>query len=91
MKLTNKYNLPQTFVNVALRPAYTKGKAHVSATELLSSPRVVQLKKKHDDDIVEDVSDLIWSIYGTAIHGVLEQGKDENHIVEQRLHAELDG
>ena len=64
MKLTNKFNLPQTFVNVAMRPAYTKGKAHVSATELLNSPRIVQLKKKHDDDIVEDVSlDKLKEIY----------------------------
>ena len=91
MKLTNKFNLPQTFVNVAMRPAYTKGKAHVSVTELLNSPRIVQLKKKHDDDIVEDVSDMVWSIIGTAIHGVLEHGKDNNHVVEQRLHSVLDG
>ena len=91
MKITNKYNLPQTFVNVAHKPAYTKGKAHVSATELLNSPRIVQLKKKHDDQITTDVSDMIWSIIGTAIHGVLEHGKDHNHIVEQRLHSILDG
>lgn len=91
MKITNKYNLPQTFVNVANRPSYTKGKAHISATELLNSPRIVQLKKKYDDQIVTDVSDMIWSIIGTAIHGVLEQGKDANHIVEQRLHQVLDG
>ena len=91
MRITNKWGLPQTFVNVAQRPSYTKGKAHVSATELLNSPRIVQLKKKYDDQIVTDVSDMIWSIVGTAIHGVLEQGKDANHIVEQRLHEVLDG
>jgi hypothetical protein len=34
---------------------------------------------------------MVWSIFGTAIHGVLEHGRDENHIVEERLHAELDG
>jgi hypothetical protein len=78
-------------MNVLERPSYSKGKAHVSATELLNSPRIVQLKKKYDDMITVDVSDQIWSIYGTAIHGVLEQGKDANHIVEQRLHADIDG
>jgi hypothetical protein len=91
MKLTNKYNLPQTFVNVVERPTYTKGKAHISATELLNSPRIVQLRAKYDDQITTDVSDMVWSIIGTAIHGVLEQGKDANHIVEQRLHEVLDG
>jgi len=91
MRISNKWGLPQTFLNVAKRPAYTKGKAHVSATELLNSPRIVQLKKKYDDQIETDVSDMIWSIIGTAIHGVLEHGKDANHIVEQRLHEVLDG
>ena len=41
MKLTNKFNLPQTFVNVIKRPTYSKGKAHISATEIISSPRIV--------------------------------------------------
>lgn len=91
MKITNLYGLPQTFVNVVERPTYTKGKAHMSVTELLSSPQIVQLKAKHSDDIVVDVTDMIWSIFGTAVHTVLEQGKDANHIVEQRLHADIDG
>ena len=91
MKLTNKYNLPQTFVNITKRPTYSKGKAHLSATELINSPRIVQLRKKHEQDIEVDVADMVWSIFGTAIHGVLEHGKDENHLVEERLHAEFEG
>jgi hypothetical protein len=91
MKITNKYDLPQTFVNVVERPTYTKGKAHMSVTELLSSPQIVQLKAKYADQIEVDVIDMIWSIFGSAVHSVLEQGKDENNIVEQRLHADLDG
>jgi hypothetical protein len=91
MKLTNKYNLPQTFVNVLNRPTYTKGKAHLSATEIINSPRIVQLKKIHWDNLEEDVADKVWAIFGTAIHAVLELGKDEHHIIEQRLHANVDG
>ena len=91
MIITNKYNLPQTFVNITKRPTYSKGKAHLSATELINSPRIVQLRKANEKDLETDVADMIWSIFGTAIHGVLEHGKDENHLVEERLHAELDG
>lgn len=91
MKLTNKYNLPQTFVNVLERPTYTKGKAHLSATEIINSPRIVQLKKIHWDNLEEDVADKVWAIFGTAIHAVLELGKDDHHIIEQRLHANVDG
>jgi len=91
MIITNKYNLPQTFVNIMRRPTYTKGKANLSATELINSPRIVQLRKLHEDKIETDVTEMVWSIFGTAIHGVLEHGKDDNHLVEERLHTEIDG
>ena len=86
MKLTNEYDIPQTFINVLERPEYNKGKAHLSATQLLNSPKVVALTKKYDSELTQDVSDMIWSIFGSAVHKVLEHGKDENHIVEQRIH-----
>jgi hypothetical protein len=89
--ITNKHNLPQTFVNIMKRPTYSKGKANISATELLNSPRIVQLRKLHEDKIETDVTEMVWSIFGTAIHGVLEHGKDENHLIEERLHANVDG
>jgi hypothetical protein len=91
MIITNKYNLPQTFVNVLKRPSYSKGKSNISATELISSPRIVQLRKLHADQIEQDVSEMVWSIFGTAIHGVLEHGKDDHHLVEERLHTSVDG
>ena len=91
MKLTNRHNLPETIVNVIKRPTYSKGKANMSVTELLNSPRIVQLKRKHWDDLTEDASDMVWSIFGTAIHGVLEHGKDDHHVVEERVHATIGG
>jgi hypothetical protein len=91
MKLTNNFGMPETILNVIARPQYSKGKANMSVTELLNSPRIVQLKRKHWDELTEDASDMVWSIFGTAIHGVLEHGKGDNHIVEERIHTELDG
>ena len=91
MKITNKFNIPQTFINVLDRPTYSKGKAHLSATQLLDSPKVVALRRKFDDEIEQDASDMVFSLFGSALHNVLEHGKDENHLVEERLHAELDG
>lgn len=91
MKLTNRHGLPQTIINVLQRPQYSKGAAHISATELISSPRIVQLRRAHWDDIEEDASDMVWSLFGSALHNVLQHGKDENHIVEQRLFATIDG
>jgi hypothetical protein len=91
MKLTNKHDLPQTFVNVIKRPTYSKGKAHLSATELINSPQIVQLKHRHWDDIEVDASEMVWSLFGSAVHGILEHGKDKNHIVEERIHLTHDG
>ena len=91
MKITNKHGIPDTFVNVLKRPTYSKGRAHLSATQLLNSPKIVAMTKKFEDELEQDVSDMVWSIFGTAIHGVLEHGKDDNHIVEERLHTTFDG
>ena len=91
MKITNKYNIPITFLNVLDRPTYSKGKAHLSVTQLLNSPKIVALTKKFEDDIEQDAADMVWSIFGSAVHNILEHGKDENHIVEQRIHMEYEG
>ena len=91
MKLTNKFGLPQTFVNVIQRPTYTKGKANISVTELLNSPRIVQLKRKYWDEIETDASEMVWALFGSAVHNILEHGKDDHHIVEERIFTEHEG
>lgn len=91
MIITNKYKLPQAFVNAVERPTYTKGAAHMSVTELLNSPQIVQLKAKYAEQIEVDVADMIWAVFGTAVHTILEQNKGDDDIVEQRLHADIDG
>ena len=91
MKLTNNYGIPQTFMNVLARPTYNKGKAHLSATQLLNSPKIVALTNKFDSELEQDASDMVWSIFGSAVHNFLEHGKDDNHLVEERLHIQHDG
>lgn len=91
MKLTNKHNIPQTFVNVLERPTYSKGRAHISATQLINSPKIVALTNKFSDELEQDVSDMVWSLFGSAVHGVLEHGADENHLIEERINTEVDG
>lgn len=91
MKLTNNFGLPDTFVNVIRRPQYTKGDSQISATELLNSPRIVQLKRQHWDELEEDAADMVWSLFGSAVHNILQHGKDDHHIVEERLFTQFDG
>ena len=91
MKLTNNFNLPDTFVNVIQRPQYSKGDSQISATEILNSPRIVQLKRKHWDELTEDASEMVWSLFGSAVHNILQHGKDDHHIVEERIFTEFHG
>lgn len=92
MRLTNKHNLPEVFVRVLSKPTYSKGKADLSVTELLQPPQLVQLVKKHWNDLEEDVSDKISALFGTAVHVVLEMANDKKDmLVEERIHARIDG
>ena len=91
MKLTNKFNLPQTFVNCIQRPTYSRGNSEISVTEILSPPQLVQLRRRHAEDIEEDAADRVWSLFGSACHNILQHGKDDNHVVEERLFTTFEG
>jgi hypothetical protein len=85
MKITNKFCLPQTIVNALERPTYSKGKADISVTELIAPPQLVALKRIHADELESDASDMVWSLFGSAVHTILEQGADDEHLLEERL------
>lgn len=91
MKLTNIHNLPEAFYRAVLNDKYSRGNADYSATDLISPPRIVHLKRRHDDEIVEDVSDRIWSLFGSAVHHVLERSRPMNAFTEERIYTELSG
>jgi hypothetical protein len=85
MKVTNRFNVPETLLALALRDDYNKGNADYSVTEIISPPRVQRLRKKHWDDMEQDVSDMLWQLMGSALHVVAEKGQAKNHITEERL------
>lgn len=93
MKLTNKFKLPQTLMNVhdIQRQEYSKGEARMSVTQLIRSPRIDILRQRHYEEIEEDISDRLWAVLGTVIHNIMEKGADEQHIGEERLSVELAG
>jgi hypothetical protein len=92
MKITNRFNLPDAFYNFARNDKYTKGKADISVTTLIDSPRVRLMRDKHKDQLETDASDMIWALFGTAVHHVLESADDPSHVMmEERLYAEAAG
>jgi hypothetical protein len=70
--ITNLRGLPgplETAVKASIRRP-EDGVIHV--TELIDSPLVRHLRTEHWDSLVEDVSDRIWALIGTAVHQLAE-------------------
>jgi hypothetical protein len=81
MIITNKYNLPKTFVKILERD-YHKA-ADYSASQLTKSPRMVHLENRYYNETISDVTDNIWKLFGSAVHNILEKGETENQLVEE--------
>lgn len=91
MIITNNHGAPATLVALARKNYYSKGDADYSVTELLSPPRVRRLQQRHDAVLTKDVSDMLWSLLGSALHVVAERASAEDHLTEERIVAEIDG
>ncbi len=87
MKITNRYNLPEAIVQAIKHNWYSGHKEHrfASVTELLKPTKQFILNKRHYKEIVQDASDMIWMLLGSAIHKVLEAADVDNSISEERL------
>ena len=91
MKITNKFNVPETLLALASRDFYSKGKSDFSVTEIISPPRIQRLRRKHWDEIEQDVSEMLWMLLGTALHVVAERSEVAGHTNEERLSVGIDG
>lgn len=85
--ITNKKNLPDTFVKVLERDHH-RG-ADYSASQLTKPVQMVHLEKRYSEQIVEDVTDKIWALFGSAVHSILQKGETENQLVEEFLKEKI--
>lgn len=95
MNLTNNQNLPEPIFNAIVKQQEKYAASHdrpsdISATSLIDSPQVVELRRKHAEEMNEDASDMIWSLLGSTVHDILESATDSAHA-ENRLYAEYEG
>jgi len=74
MIITNELSLPAPFVAAATSDHVYKPRRY-SVTELLRSPRETLLARRHDAEIKTDASDLVWSIFGTAVHKIIQESE----------------
>lgn len=92
MKLTNRLNLPDAILKAVQNDSYSKGDSDYSVTQLLNPARKLILEKRHWDDLTEDVSERLYSLYGQVTHGILERSNTDNDVViERRLKMGVKG
>lgn len=86
MKITNKLGLPDMLQRTVEKEYVYRDKRY-SITSLLDPDRVVMLKRRHNEEIEQDVSECIWMLFGTVTHYALETGIElkENEYVEEHL------
>lgn len=90
MKITNKHNLPEAIVKAVSNKTTYSGHDEIrnySITQLLSTPRIFWLTKRHDAEMEEDVMDKIYQILGSSVHYILEKANEDspNHVIEKRF------
>jgi len=84
MKITNKSKLPIAFVRMA-ESEYQPTPNRFSITTLLKPTREIILTRRHFDKLEADASDMIWSLFGQAVHHILEKNADDKDGAEMRL------
>lgn len=92
MKITNPSGLPDVIVRMAQADTdkHKPMDGVLSVTELVSSPRIYQLNKRHDERMEDDVQERIDMLFGTAWHKALEEHKSEDELAEQRYFHDME-
>jgi len=82
MIYTNKYGLCSELYEAIVnrQKRYDKGEADFSATELIDPPRIVQLTRRHYDEIEVDITSLLESWKGHLVHDALERPQTSNRL-----------
>lgn len=84
MKITNRNNLPQPFVDAVTPRAPQDGVIRV--TELIGAPLIRRLMLEHWHTLTDDASERVWSVFGQSVHALLEASSDFNlHLIEKEV------
>lgn len=80
MRITNKFNLPETIVKAVKHDTHKMAPgADLSVSALIDAPQIRVLKKRVRD-LEQDASEMLWALLGTAMHNVLERAYNTNFM-----------
>jgi hypothetical protein len=89
MKLENSLGLPEPIVNAIRNDEYNKGESDYSVTGLIRPVRIASLSRKWDAQLSQDVSDMIFTLFGRSIHTILERAGTDEYLTEQRFFSDF--
>lgn len=91
MKITNNFNLPEPIVN-AMTSEYKITEGRYSVTSIQKGVKEVMLERRHNSEIEVDASDMVWAIFGQAVHALLENAQETaSQFKEVSIREEIDG
>lgn len=93
MLYTNKFNLPQSLVDVIVGGNYDLTESdpkRIGITTLINPPKIRLLTVRHWNELEEDVADHLWRITGSAYHYILAKTKEEKRLIEEKIEEIID-
>lgn len=84
MIMTNIHNLPSGIFNAVIKNIQAPQEDVLRVTELINPPICKKLSLENWNTIEADASEFLWSLLGTAVHGVLAKQED-NVLIEKRV------
>lgn len=79
------YISPQV-LNAFMHDSYDAGDSDITGTQIIDSPRIMQLKKAHQDDIERTLPKVFFSVMGRGVHAVMESATSgDDTIAEERI------
>jgi hypothetical protein len=86
MRWTNKHNLPDALCRaIAGADEDYQRIGDLSVSELSLPPRMLWLKRRHEDEIEEDYAQAIWKLLGKSVHYMIHKAGSPNSLQEEPL------
>jgi len=89
MIITNETGLPQPFVEMVKGDEISKEGLY-RVTSLLNGAKQTVLSFRHRNEISQDAAEMVWMLFGTAAHSILEGSHEsDDQIKENRLNLSI--
>lgn len=89
MSIIDTRNLPLPVLQAIRQDDHISQGSDIGAATVGAPVRQVALRRKHRGDIVEEASDRIWSLFGQAVHVVLERAALDEEPVHRHVQLAL--